>query len=179
MIRENTVAAYGEKGASMESLKNGGRIPTPRELTDAGICPTCYNRQNGGVLYGDDQKTLIYRDSLIECFFVDKPRAPGHVAILSVAHYQDMSEAPDDLNAYMMRVSAALGRILPRVFGCVRCYLVSMCDGPSNHYHLQLIPRYPHEERGSDNLVKPRGRYVYDGEKLRAVSELLRRELLG
>lgn len=156
---------------------NAPKIPTPRELTDRGICPTCYNREHGGVLYGDDTDALLYRDSEIECFFVHNPRAPGHAAILSIPHYQDMSEAPDALNAKMMRAAAALGRILPRVFGCVRVYLASMCDGPCNHYHLQVIPRYPHEERGSENFVKPRSAYIPNTEHLTLVRRLLTEEL--
>lgn len=67
------------------------------ELTDRGICPTCYNRENGGCLFGD----------------------------------------------------------------------------MSDNYHVQLIPRYPHEERGSQNFVKPRGVYVPDPDRLAAVRRLI------
>ena len=52
-------------------------------------------------------------------------------------------------------------------------YLCTMCDGPMNHFHVQLIPRYSYEKRGSTNFVKPRMEYVEDIEKVRA----LRKEL--
>ena len=145
---------------------------TPGELTDLGICPTCFNRENGGALYGDITDKLIYADSDIECFLVGNPRAEGHMCISSILHYHDMSEAPDALNDTIMRYAKRFMTILREVYGCERVYLCTMCDGPNNHYHVQLIPRYPHEKRGSGNFVKPRGVYVPDEARL---SELKRR----
>ena len=142
---------------------------TPGELTDMGICPTCFDRENGGALFGDTDDILIYKDGDIECFFVRNPRAEGHLCISTVTHYHDMSEAPDGLNEKMIYFAKRLMNVLCRVYGCERVYLCTMCDGPNNHYHLQLIPRYPYEKRGSKNFVKPRGVYSFDREKLDAV----------
>ena len=142
---------------------------SPGELTDLGICPTCFNRQHHGALYGDNSDKLLYEDKDIECFFVGNPRADGHLCIASMAHYHDMSEAPDWLNEKIFRFAKQLMRILPQVYGCERVYLCSMCDGPNNHYLNQLNPRYGFEKRGSKNFVKPRKEYVYDKEKLDAV----------
>ena len=147
--------------------------PTARELTDAGICPTCYNREHGGIVFGDETETLLYRDADIECFFVKNPRAPGHMCIASVPHYQDMSEAPDVLNEKIVRYARFCMRLLCEQLGCVRVYLCTMCDGPANHYHVQLIPRYPCEERGSRNFVKPRGEYTADPALLSAMRSAL------
>ena len=33
-----------------------------------------------------------------------------------------------------------------------------------NHFHIQLIPRYDNEKRGSGNFVKERQNYVHDEE---------------
>lgn len=145
---------------------------TPGELTDLGICPTCFNRECSGALYGDDTDTLIYRDGEIECFFVKNPRAAGHLCISSIEHYHDMSEAPDALNGKIVRFSAALMRIIREIYACERVYLCTMCDGPNNHYHVQLIPRYAAEKRGSTNFVKPRSAYVLDKDKLETVRRL-------
>ena len=71
---------------------------TPGELTDLGICSTCFNRENGGKLYGDNSDKLLYADRDIECFFVGNPRAAGHMCISTMEHYHVMSEAPDDLS---------------------------------------------------------------------------------
>ena len=150
---------------------------SPGELTDLGICPTCFNRENGGALYGDNSDKMIYEDEDIECFFVGNPRAEGHLCISTITHYHDMSEAPDFLNEKIIRFAKRLMVIIKEVFSCERVYMCTMCDGPNNHYHIQLIPRYAYEKRGSGNFVKPRGVYVYNREKLERVKALLKESI--
>ena len=144
---------------------------SPGELVDLGICPTCFNRENGGALYGDNADKLLYEDEDIECFFVGNPRADGHMCISTVEHYHDMSEAPDFVNEKIVRFAKRFMRLLCDVYGCERVYLCTMCDGPNNHYHIQLIPRYAQEKRGSGNFVKPRKAYVFDKAKFEAVKK--------
>ena len=143
------------------------------ELVDLGICPTCFDRRHGGALYGDKTNTLLYEDAEIEYFFVKNPRSDGHMAISTVKHFHDMSEAPDAVNEKIARFANRFMRIIKDVYGCERVYLCTMCDGPNNHYHVQLIPRYSHEKRGSGNFVKPRKTYVYDEEKFNKVKYMI------
>lgn len=146
---------------------------SPAELTDLGICPTCFDRETGGALFGDNSNRLLYEDEEIECFFVGNPRADGHMCIASIDHYHDMSEAPDHINEKIVRFAKRFMQILRQVYGCERVYLCSMCDGPNNHYHVQLIPRYADEKRGSKNFVKPRKTYVFDQEKFEMIRKLI------
>ena len=64
--------------------------------------------------------------------------------------------------------------VVKEVYDAESVYLCTMCDGPMNHFHLQLIPRYSYEKRGSTNFVKPRMDYVEDKEKLKKLREMLR-----
>ena len=146
---------------------------SPAQLVDLGICPTCFDRENGGALYGDNSDKILYRDEDLECFLVGNPRAAGHACISSVEHFHDMSEAPEKLNEKMIRFAGELMRSLRDIYGCERVYLCTMCDGPNNHYHLQLIPRYAHEKRGSGNFVKPRQEYCHEAEKVQALRRRL------
>lgn len=146
---------------------------TPGELTDMGICPTCFNRENGGALYGDNSLMLVYEDKEIECFFVGNPRSDGHMAISTMDHYHDMSEAPDAINEKIVRFAKQFMIIIKEVYKCERVYMCTMCDGPNNHYHIQLIPRYSFEKRGSTNFVKERKDYVYDEAKFNEVKRLI------
>lgn len=143
------------------------------ELVDLGICPTCFNREHNNALYGDDSNILIYKDADIECFFVTNPRADGHMCISTINHYHDMSEAPDYINEKIIRYAKAFMKILKQVYKCERVYLCTMCDGLNNHYHIQLIPRFAYEKRGSTNFVKPRKDYVYDEQKLNLTRKLI------
>ncbi|MBE7074796.1 MAG: HIT domain-containing protein [Clostridiales bacterium] len=146
---------------------------SPGELTDLGICPTCFDRATNKSLYGDDSQLKTYEDDDIECLFVPNPRAKGHMMISTKTHYHDMAEAPDYINEKIVRFAKAYMNIIKQVYGCVRVYLCTMADGPMNHYHVQLIPRYDHEERGSKNFVKPRQKYVYQEESFNQVCKLI------
>ena len=59
--------------------------------------------------------------------------------------------------------------IIKEVYQTESVYLCTMCDGPMNHFHIQLIPRYAFEKRGSKNFVKPRFDYVEDKEKIEEI----------
>lgn len=147
---------------------------TPAQLVDAGICPTCYNREHGNCLYGDCSDKLLYENELFECMLVGNPRAPGHTAIISKTHYKDMLEIPDELCREVYVFAKKAMQVLKAVYGSESVYLCTMCDGPMNHFHIQLIPRYAYEKRGSRNFVKERTAYQADLEKISAIRMLLR-----
>ena len=151
---------------------------SPGELVDLGICPTCFDRENGGALYGDLSDKLLYEDEDIACFFVGNPRADGHMCISTVEHYHDMSDAPDDINEKIVRFAKRFMQIIRQVYGCERVYMCTMCDGLNNHYHIQLIPRYAYEKRGSSNFVKARKKYAFDKEKLETIRSFIEKYAL-
>lgn len=146
---------------------------TPGELTDLGICPTCFNREHGGAIYGDNKDKMLYEDADIECFFVGAPRSEGHMCISTMEHYHDMREASDEINEKIIRFAKQFMLIIKEVYGCERVYMCTMCDGLNNHYHIQLIPRYSYEKRGSTNFVKPRKAYIHDEEKLTQIRKTI------
>ena len=154
-------------------LENNGAL-SPAILADLGICSTCYDKENNNILYGDITDKLLYENDLFECFLVGNPRADGHTAILSKKHYKDMLEIPDDLCSEIFVFAKKMMNILKKVYNSESVYLCTMCDGPMNHFHIQLIPRYGFEKRGSKNFVKPRKEYVKDEEKIKMIRELLR-----
>lgn len=139
---------------------------TAAMLTDMGICPTCYNREHDNIIYGDNSDEMLFENEHFECFLCDRPRAIGHTIILSKTHYKDMMEIPDDLCEEMFVFAKKAMNIIKEVYGAESVYLCTMCDGPMNHFHLQLIPRYDYEKRGSKNFVKERREYIKDQGKI-------------
>ena len=137
-----------------------------KDFIDSGICPTCFDRENNHLIYGDKTDTMIFEDDLFECFLVKRPRADGHVAISTKKHFKDMMEIDDDTCAKIFKFAKKLMNILKDVYNAESVYLCTMCDGPMNHFHIQLIPRYYFENRGSTNFVKPRFDYKEDKEKV-------------
>lgn len=142
-----------------------GKVGTA-DLTDSGICPTCFNKENDGVLFGNDKDKMIYQDEDVECFLVGNPRAEGHVAISTKKHFKDMMDIDDETCKKVYLLAKRVMIIIREVYKSESVYLCTMCDGPMNHFHVQLIPRYDFEKRGSKNFVKPRFDYVEDKEKL-------------
>lgn len=143
------------------------------DLTDSSICPTCFDRENDNVLYGDCSDKVLYEDELFECFLIDNPRAIGHTVINTKKHYKDMMEIDDITCEKIFKLAKIVMINLREVYNSESVYLCTMCDGPMNHFHIQLIPRYSYEKRGSNNFVKPRLEYVEDLDKI----EELRRRL--
>lgn len=140
---------------------------TPAELVDMGICPTCYDREHGHCLYGDPTEKILYENERFACLLIGNPRAPGHAIISTKDHYKDMMELPDELCREIYGFARQAMCALKQVYGAESVYLCTMCDGPMNHFHVQMIPRYAYEKRGSRNFVKERQAYTDDPEKIR------------
>jgi histidine triad (HIT) family protein len=163
------------KDLSNEEIKEKiiSKEVTVADVVDSGICPTCFDKENNHVLYGDNTDKMIYEDDDFEAFLVGNPRANGHVAISTKVHYKDMMEIPEELCIKIFLLAKKTMNIIKEVYNTESVYLCTMCDGPMNHFHVQLIPRYDFEKRGSKNFVKPRFDYVEDKEKIK----LLRNKL--
>ena len=136
------------------------------DIVDSGICPTCFDKQNNHILYGDNTDKIIFENDKFECFLVQNPRAEGHVAISTKKHFKDMMEIDDKTCIEIFLLAKKVMNILKEVYNAESVYLCTMCDGKMNHFHIQLIPRYAFEKRGSKNFVKPRFEYKENKEKL-------------
>lgn len=147
---------------------------TAAYLSDQGICPTCYNRAHNYCLTGDETNMTLYENELFKCILVHEPRAVGHTVIVSQEHYKDMMEIPDELCCEMYVFAKKAMNAIKEVYGAESVYLCTMCDGPMNHFHIQLIPRYSFEKRGSRNFVKVRKVYIEDLEKINELREILK-----
>ncbi|MDE7263704.1 MAG: HIT domain-containing protein [Anaeroplasmataceae bacterium] len=163
------IEAYGALAIHLCKLEN----ITPSLLIDYGICPTCFNKEYHSCLYGDISNQLLYADDKLECFFVGNPRSKGHTIISTKTHYKDMLEAPKEIISYVYCLAQKVMVAMKEVFSCESVYLCTMCDGPMNHFHIQLIPRYKEEQRGSRNFIKERKNYILDEEKLKKMRKLL------
>ena len=164
------------KEAIYSILENDGHLK-PSILTDLSICPTCYDKENNGCLYGDISEKMLFENNDFECFLISNPRADGHTIITSKNHYKDMMEIPDQLCKEIFVFSKKVMNILKEIYKCESVYLCTMYDGPMNHFHIQLIPRYKFEKRGSKNFVKPRKGYIEDREKIKTIRSLLKRRV--
>ena len=117
------------------------------DIIDSGICSTCFDKNNNHVLYGDNTDKMIYENDKFECFLVGNPRSEGHVAISTKKHFKDMMEIDDETCKEIFLISKKLMNIIKKIYNSESVYLCTMCDGPMNHFHVQLIPRYSFEKK--------------------------------
>lgn len=115
---------------------------TAAELTDRGICPTCYDKAHNRCVFGDPSERMLFKNDRFECLLISNPRAPGHTIITTTEHYKDMMELPDDHCKEIYGFARVAMCALRFVYRAESVYLCTICDGPMNHFHLQLIPRY-------------------------------------
>ena len=139
---------------------------TIADIVDSGICPTCFDKQNHNILYGDKTDKMIFENNKYECFLIRNPRANGHTVISTKKHYKDMMEIDDLTCNEIFILAKEVMKSLKEIYNAESVYLCTMCDGPINHFHIQLIPRYSYEKRGSKNFVKQRFEYIEDINKL-------------
>ena len=84
-----------------------------------------------------------------------------------------MMEIPDSLCSEIFIFAKKAMNAIKDIYGSKSVYLCTMCDGPMNHFHIQLIPRYCFETRGSKNFVKARLEYKNDKLKIEKLRKIL------
>lgn len=167
----NNLRDYSEE--KLVQLVQEGWI-TAKDFTDSGICPTCFDREHDYILFGNSDSRLLYENEDFICLLVDRPRANGHTVIISKKHFKDMSETDDEVISKVYLFAKKVMIALKETYECESVYLCTMCDGPMNHFHVQLIPRYKNEKRGSKNFVKYRRPYHEDLKKVEFLREVLK-----
>jgi diadenosine tetraphosphate (Ap4A) HIT family hydrolase len=121
----------------------------------AGRCYQCVDQQTHGAVFGPQH--ILFQDDRLFAALAGDPRSPGHTVVVWREHVQDFTGLDDPDTAHLFSVCTRLAHaIRAALTGVARVYLVSMCDGPVNHLHVQLIPRYEHEPIGSRRFVSPR-----------------------
>ncbi len=122
-------------------------------LRQQGVCYVCHDLQTGEIF---GAQSLIYEDADFRVVLELHPRMVGHTIVLYKPHREDVSELTDDETARIFQMCVRVIQAIKQALGAEKVYLVTMCDGPINHLHIQLLPRYPGEPIGSRRLVYPR-----------------------
>mgnify|MGYP003298655752 CR=1 FL=1 len=110
-----------------------------KDLTDSCICPTCFDRENNGVLYGDNTCKIFYEDENFICFLAGNPRANGHTIISTKKHYKDMMEIEDDLCEKMFVLSKKIMNIIKAISKDKLVILVTHENNIANYYSDRII----------------------------------------
>lgn len=133
------------------------------DLNEHGVCYQCRELSGADVL---GPQYVITDQEDVRVVLASDPRVPGHTIVVWKPHVHDFTELDDAATARLFTTCRDVARALRVALTDVeRVYQVTMCDGPVNHLHVQLIPRYAGTPIGSRRLIDPRGP-VLDGEQL-------------
>ena len=115
------------KNEKIVELIENGKIEVA-DIVDSGICPTCFDRQNNHILYGNNEDKMIFENDKFKCFLVGNPRANGHVAISTKKHFKDMMEIDDETCKDIFLIAKKLMNLLKETYNAESVYLCTMCD---------------------------------------------------
>ena len=131
-------------------------------LQQQGICYSCHDLITSEVF---GKQPLIYEDDCFRVALELYPRMLGHTIVLYKPHREDISELSQEEAGQLFQLCTQVVKALKTALHAEKVYLNTMCDGPINHVHIQLFPRYLGDAIGSKRFVAPRGP-LRNGEEL-------------
>ena len=97
------------------------------------------------IVAGQLPSQTVYQDELVKAFLDIRPVQPGHLVVITKAHYPQLQDVPDErLGAIFAKVKWLRGR-LQQALGA-SFVLVSIVGVDVPHFHVQLIPRRPDDD---------------------------------
>jgi diadenosine tetraphosphate (Ap4A) HIT family hydrolase len=76
----------------------------------------------------------------------------GETVVQYKPHRDDMSVLHDEEAGRVMQMCVKMMNAIKLGLGAEKVYMITMCDGPINHLHFTLVPRYPGEHWGFRNF---------------------------
>ncbi|MEC0231627.1 HIT family protein [Paenibacillus alba] len=127
---------------------------------------------------------MVYEDEVIACFLDIAPLNEGHLLLLPKEHHLDLDELDERTAMAIMRMSAALSKILKELYKPDGITILQN-GGKFNdlgHYHMHVFPRY---EADGFAWVEPadrnnnRGRLEETKAAIDGISERYLHKLMG
>jgi histidine triad (HIT) family protein len=123
------------------------------QLSAKGECFYCADLVNSSVF---GHQPVVHEDAKFKVVLDRFPRTRGHAIVILKEHRGDVADLTDDEAADLFRMCRRVVRAIKSALKAERVYVTTIVDGPINHVHAQLIPRYENDQRGTARLVAPR-----------------------
>ena len=91
---------------------------------------------------------IIYEDNMVIAFLDINPNKPGHTLIIPKKHIKDIDDIDEKTYLHIFNIAKKIKNILINKLNCdgiQLCQNNGVCQDVK-HYHLHIIPRYPHDD---------------------------------
>lgn len=100
------------------------------------------------IIKGDIPSYTVYEDDDFKAFLDINPITNGHVLLVPKTHYKDLFEMPEEM---IMKIYKAVLKINDKLKDKLDMEGLTLIQNNGlgqdvKHYHLHLIPRYPHDD---------------------------------
>ena len=113
------------------------------------------------IIKGDIPSYTVYEDDDFKAFLDINPITNGHVLLVPKTHYKDLFEMPEEM---IMKIYKAVLKINDKLKDKLDMEGLTLIQNNGlgqdvKHYHLHLVPRYPHDDikylSNEKQLVEP------------------------
>ena len=113
------------------------------------------------IIKGDIPSYTVYEDDDFKAFLDINPITNGHVLLVPKTHYKDLFEMPEEM---IMKIYKTVLKINDKLKDKLDMEGLTLIQNNGlgqdvKHYHLHLVPRYPHDDikylSNEKQLVEP------------------------
>jgi len=100
------------------------------------------------ILSGDIPSYKVYEDENVVAILDISQATKGHTLIIAKQHYKNLYDIDEELAGRIFKVIPKIANALKRAFNPIGLNVLINTEKPLQtvfHFHIHLIPRYPHD----------------------------------
>ena len=128
------------------------------------------------IAQGEVPASIVFEDDISLAFLDHRPLFHGHTLLIPRAHFDTLTDLPDELVAPLFARARALAGAVQEGLGAAGSFVAmnNVVSQSVPHFHVHIVPRRPKD--GLRGFFWPRTRYASDEERER-VADVLRSSL--
>ena len=128
------------------------------------------------IAQGEVPASIVFEDEISLAFLDHRPLFHGHTLLIPRAHFDTLTDLPDELVAPLFARARALAKAVQEGLGATGSFVAmnNVVSQSVPHFHVHVVPRRPKD--GLRGFFWPRTRYASDEERER-VADALRSSL--
>jgi histidine triad (HIT) family protein len=120
--------------------------------------------------------SCVYEDEKVMAFLDVRPLNEGHTLVIPKAHYENIFDVPQELNAYIHGVTKQIAIAVKKAMNADGISIIQQNGKAANqdvpHLHVHVIPRYKEQKMPSFSETSEANR-----EQLRQTATKIRKQL--